>query len=229
MSDQRVEPPGNGGEGCGEPAGATEFVDIHCHCLPGLDDGPSSLAEALRLCRALVEDGITRVIATPHQLGGYEGRNDGPQVRSAVGRLNESLRDEGVVLEVLAGGDVRIDERIPRLIDEKSVLTLADGGRYLLLELPHEAYIEPMALISSLVPSGVCTIVSHPERHRFVQRHPRVVVPWLEAGSHLQITAGSLLGDFGRDARAASWHFLESGQAGLVATDAHHADRRPPR
>src|SRR3954466_2539362 len=114
---------------------ATECVDIHCHCLPCLDDGPDSLVESLALCRALVADGITTVVATPHQLGRYDLRNGGPDIAQAAAALQRSLMVENIPLRVLPGADVRIDERIVRLMTEGHVLRLG-GGSYLLLELP---------------------------------------------------------------------------------------------
>src|SRR5256885_16502448 len=96
-----------------ERFGVKRIVDVHCHCLPGLDDGPKDLAGAMDLCWALANDGITDVIATPHQLGRYDGRNAPTIVRSAVVELNSKLREAGVPLQVYPGGDVRVDERLP--------------------------------------------------------------------------------------------------------------------
>src|SRR5690349_11893357 len=85
-----------------------EAVDIHCHCLPGVDDGPMTMAEACSLCRALVDDGIRTVIATPHQLGRYEGRNSPEAIRCAVDGLCALLQAEAIELDIRAGGDVRV-------------------------------------------------------------------------------------------------------------------------
>lgn len=95
-----------------ERSGAAACVDIHCHCLPGLDDGAKTPEEALALCRALVADGVTTVVATPHQLGRYNRRNAAPVVRAAVEALQSQLDEAGVPLTVLAGADIRPDERI---------------------------------------------------------------------------------------------------------------------
>src|SRR5437588_1611323 len=96
---------------------AAESADVHCHCLPGLDDGPATLEDALDLCRALVDDGITVAIATPHQLGRYEGQNQAAKVRQAVEMLQRALVEQKVPLRVVPGADVRIDERLPDLLD----------------------------------------------------------------------------------------------------------------
>jgi len=215
----------------GEPDqfGAVQYVDIHCHCLPGLDDGPATMADTLALCRLLVTDGMTTVIATPHQLGRYDGRNEARKVRQAVAGLNEVLKSKGIPLRVLPGADVRIDERIPRLLTADRILTLADGGRYVLLELPHEAFIEPLPLIAELAAAGVRTIISHPERYPFVVKNPKVISSWLRAGAYLQFTAGSFVGDFGQQAKSAAWSLIRNGLTSLVATDAHNANVRRPR
>ena len=176
---------------------STRCVDIHCHCLPGLDDGPATMADALALCRALVQDGIDAVIATPHQLGRFDGSNCPQVVREVVSTLNSALLAEDVPLTVTAGADVRVDERIPRMLDEGRVLTLADGGRYVLLELPHETFIDPKPLLVELAARGVTSIISHPERHGMLKKSPAMVLPWLEEGALIQVTAGSLLGAFG--------------------------------
>ena len=206
-----------------------QSVDLHCHCLPCLDDGPATLVDALALCRALVDDGISVAIATPHQLGRYQGRNEAADVRAAVAAMNRSLMVEEVPLRVLPGADVRVDEHIERLLGEDRILTLADRGAYLLLELPHDTFIDPLPLLRRLIDAGRRPILSHPERHRYLTARPQVVEPWLRCGAALQLTAGSFTGDFGTTAQRAAWYWLETGRAALVASDAHDAHRRPPR
>jgi protein-tyrosine phosphatase len=210
-----------------ERFGAGECVDIHCHVLPGIDDGPRTPEDALALCKALAADGTTTVIATPHQLGRYDRRNTGPVIKAAVETLRSVLAREGVPLKVVAGADVRLDERMVPLLASGEVLTL-DGGSYVLLELPHETYIEPAPLIRLLGSRGVRTIITHPERHDTVRRKPQLAGPWLQAGALLQLTAGSLIGSFGSEAEQAAWRWLGAGNAAFVATDAHDTERRPP-
>ncbi len=204
------------------------FTDVHCHCLPGLDDGPTDLTEALELCRALVSDGITQVVATPHQLGRFDGRCAAGLVRRAVADLNRILRENNIALTVLPGADVRLDERIPQLLDSDAVLTVADGRRYLLLELPHEVFLDPQVLLQPLREKGITAVITHPERHEFLARNSTYVSRWLEYRPCLQITAGSLLGYFGPESTEAAWAFLHMDLAVVIATDAHDvAGRRP--
>lgn len=208
---------------------AERCVDVHCHCLPGLDDGPATLDDALLLCQALVEDGVTDVIATPHQLGRYNLETTASRIYAAVAQLRAALADANIPLTVHAGADVRLDERLSALIDNDEVLRLGDGGRYLLLELPHDVFIEPDALLLALIKRGIRPILSHPERHPAVQENPAVVARWLEVGAVLQVTAGSLLGDFGPAAEATAWALVRAQQVSLVASDAHNTEGRAPR
>jgi protein-tyrosine phosphatase len=204
-------------------------VDVHCHCLPHLDDGPGSVADALALAHALLQDGISTVIATPHQLGRYVGRNSAAQVRNAVRVYQQALAQAGLPLTVLPGADVRCDEGIIRKLKADSILSLADRGKHILLELPHEVYFEPWGLLADLQAQGIQPILSHPERHYHLQQHPSAIGAWLEHGAVLQVTAGSLLGDFGEIAQRFAWQLLEQGFVSVLATDAHHHLSRPPR
>lgn len=209
--------------------GISAAVDVHCHCLPGVDDGPRTLDHALELCRAVVLDGTTQVIATPHQLGRYEGRNSSIDIRRAVEALNRALESEKIPLEVVAGGEIRLDERLPRMLQSDEVLCLPDGGDHLLLELPPGAFIDPFPLIRALFFRGITTILAHPERQAGIARRQEIVDCWLEEGAGIQVNAGSLCGDYGSEAQSVAWQWIESGMVSLVAGDAHSTDRRPPR
>ncbi|MHC4565394.1 MAG: tyrosine-protein phosphatase [Planctomycetota bacterium] len=211
-----------------ERSGRWQYVDIHCHCLAAVDDGPATMHEALALCRELAYDGVNVVIATPHQLGRFSDCNGASQIREAVSVLNEELRDNEIPLTVMPGGDVRVDERICQLLEADRILTLADGGRYILLELPHEILIDIRPLLVELASRGVQAIISHPERHRVLMKQPNLLLKWLGDGAYLQVTAASLLGEFGSTVQRAAWHFLSSGWVSFVATDAHDLYGRRP-
>jgi len=219
----------DGGENGFDRRRELAFTDIHCHCLPGLDDGPSSISDSLALCRMLVQDGISVVVATPHQLGRYQDCNEAVRVRQAANHLNKSLKDSNIALEVLAGAEVRIDERICQLLAEDKILTVADNGKYILLELPHQVFIDIDPLLVELCSIGIQPIIPHAERIFALTRQPEVLSRWLDHGTHLQINASSLLGDLGSSVREIAWGFLSSGAASFVATDAHDTGHRRPR
>jgi protein-tyrosine phosphatase len=204
------------------------YIDIHCHCLPGVDDGPVTKAESLALCRALVEDGVTTVIATPHQLGRFSDSNEVEEIRENVSVLNEELKTNDIPLIILPGADVRVDERICELLQTDRILTLADGGKYILLELPHEVFIDITPLLAGLASMDVQAIISHPERHPILVNETKILLKWQKLSAHLQVTSASLLGQFGLTAQKAAWNFLTSGLVSFIATDSHDLEVRKP-
>jgi protein-tyrosine phosphatase len=205
------------------------FIDIHCHCLPGLDDGPATMAEAIALCRCLADEGISTVAATPHQLGRFDGRNNAAHVRQTVRNLNEKLNINNIPVHIVPGAEVRVDERICQLLESDLILTLADGGRYILLELPNEIFIDIEPLLEELAYMGIQSIISHAERIAAQEAQAEILQSWLEYSAHFQITASSLIGDFGPELEKAAWGFLTSGQVTLVATDSHDTYSRKPK
>ncbi|MCP4263602.1 MAG: hypothetical protein GY774_39760 [Planctomycetes bacterium] len=206
-----------------------KFHDIHCHCLPGLDDGPATMTESLALCRKMVEDGIATVAATPHQLGRFEGSNEAQKVREAVHNLNEVVKNNDIPLKIVPGGEIRVDERICELLEDDKIMTLADNGKHILLELPCQVSIDITPLLTELASMGVQCVISHVERVASFVAKRQTLLTWLEHSAHVQITASSLLGDFGSEVQRTAWYFLTSGWVTLVATDSHDINVRRPR
>ncbi len=176
----------------------------------------------------MAAQGITTAVATPHQLGRYEGCNDSAAVRQKVRELNDRLRGENILLEVLPGGDIRLDERIPRLLREDAITSLADRNAHLLLEMPPEFPVDPQPLFDELISGRITPIVSHPERCRWLSQSPQTIDRWLNQGVWVQITAGALLGQFGPQIESSAWSFLALGGPIVVASDSHGARNRPP-
>jgi protein-tyrosine phosphatase len=203
------------------------FVDIHCHVLPGIDDGASSLEEALVMAEMAVADGIATIIATPHQLGNHT-KNSGERIRAATAEFQRVLEERHVPLEVLPGGDVRIEPDLPRKIRCGEVLTLGDHRRHILLELPHDVYVPLERLLDELRKLGVVGVLSHPERNRGLLRQPGVLRPLVERGCLMQVTAGSLTGSFGSQVQKFAASLVEQGLVHFVASDAHATKTRPP-
>jgi len=168
-------------------------------------------------------------VATPHQLGRFEGYNESARVREAVLNLNEALTNSRVPLKVAPGGEVRVDERVCELLEADKITTLADGGRYILLELPYHVFIDIEPLLIELASMGIQSVISHAEKIAPLATQPRVLLRWLEHSAHLQITASGLVGDFGSEVQRTAWGFLTSGWATFVATDSHDINVRRPR
>jgi protein-tyrosine phosphatase len=204
-----------------------KFTDIHCHLLPGLDDGPSGWEESLKMAAMAAADGIGTIVATPHQLGNYQ-KNSAEKINTHVAQLRHYLQQYNIVLDVLPGADVRIDPELPRMVQRGDVLTLADRRRHVLLELPHEVYIPLDMLLAQLHSTGVTGILSHPERNQGILNQPNVLLKLIEQGCLLQITAGSLLGLFGTKIQKFATTMIEQGIVDFVASDAHGTTSRMP-
>jgi protein-tyrosine phosphatase len=203
------------------------FVDIHCHLLPAVDDGAADLAAALAMARMAVDDGVGTVIVTPHQLGAY-AHNRADDVRRRTAQLQQALDAAGIPLAVLPGGDVRIEERLPQRLAAGDALTLADRGRHVLLELPHELYFPLEGLLESLARRGVAGILSHPERNAGLMAQPQLMAGLVDAGCLMQVTAGSLVGAFGAPCQKVAEWMMAEGLVHFLATDAHGVRSRRP-
>ena len=203
------------------------FVDIHCHLLPGIDDGAKDLDQALAMARLAADDGTTTIIATPHQLGSF-GHNRGDDIRRQVAELQQRLDAAGIPLNVLPVADVRIEPGMIDRILSGDVLTLGDKRRHVLLELPHELYLPLEPIIEELARHRMVGILSHPERNEGILRCPDIVGPLVDAGCLMQITAGSICGTFGPECQQASEWLLAEGLVHFVATDAHSPRSRRP-
>lgn len=203
------------------------FVDIHCHLIPGIDDGAKSWRESLAMAEMAVGDGIRTIIATPHQLGAF-AHNEGDMIRQQTDELQQLLRKRQIPLEVLAGADVRVDEGLFEGLRTGQVVSLANQGKHVLLELPHELYFRLETVLDGLAATQMVGILSHPERNQGLLKQPEVVEELVEYGCLMQITAGSLMGTFGPQCEQMSCWMLEQGLVHFVATDAHGPRARRP-
>jgi protein-tyrosine phosphatase len=204
-------------------------IEIHFHCLPRVDDGPASWDEAVALCRAAAAEGTTRIVATPHVLRG-SWANTNPVVRDRlVLALNERLAGPP---RVLPGCEYYYSNELISLVKKgpASPLTGLARGHYLLIEFG-PGHIPPLivSVFHELRVLGLNPVVAHPERHLVFARQPKRLAEIAARGALVQITAGSLLGDFGKTAQKACEDFFRLGLVHAIASDAHSMSQRPPR
>jgi protein-tyrosine phosphatase len=198
-------------------------IDLHTHILPELDHGPRDWGEALEMCRIAVADGIATIAATPHVSEVFP--NAEPRIRAAVDELRRRVAAAGIDLAVVVGGDYHVRPDLA----PGNVVTLGDNGRYFLLEFPYQVMPpHAEAFVATLRARGLVPIVTHPERTASLQRDPGRLEPLVKRGAIVQVTAGSLLGHFGRHAAATAERFLKKGWVHLLASDAHWPDERQP-
>jgi protein-tyrosine phosphatase len=203
------------------------MIDLHCHLLPGVDDGAADLGTALAMARIAVDDGIKVIACTPHIYPGMYD-NDGPAIRRAVAELQTRLEEADIPLRLTLGADAHIAPDLVAGLRAGRVPTLHDG-RYFLLEPPH--HVAPPRLadtVFDLLAAGYVPVITHPERLSWIEDHYETFVELARKGAWLQVTAGSLTGRFGKAARYWAERLLDEGWVHILATDSHGVDRRPP-
>ncbi|MDI3257687.1 MAG: hypothetical protein QJR01_08210 [Kyrpidia sp.] len=205
------------------------LADLHAHLLPGLDDGPASLKEALALLEELAGQGVRAVVCTPHM---YDRRYrvTQEQARSAVSRLTEAAAKRGLRVDLYLGAEVRLTPESVDAWDAGMIPRDWGGGRYVLVELsmgaPPRDWLE---LAHELrVASGATPVLAHPERYPATVRDGALIETWVDRGGLCQVTWSSLLGLAGRGPKRRAIWMLERGLCHVMASDAHDLGRRAP-
>jgi len=204
------------------------MFDPHCHILPGVDDGASSVEDAIAMAQFCVRDGITHIAATPHCH--RHTRLLRADILPHVARLNAELAEAGVPLTVLPGSEVQvIDSAVYRREFETGLYcNLGDCPAFTLLEFNwNDEFYPPDApeLVRWLCDRGTTPIVAHPERHGFFGKDPGRLRALVDAGAWLQVTVDSLLGNHGRAPQSSGEALLRAYPAAVLATDAHNLRR----
>jgi len=197
------------------------LIDIHCHILPAVDDGPANFAESLDMARIASKDGIKTIVATPHVM---DAGLQPEKIASLTRQVNKRLTESDVDLVIVPGSDVNV------LLEQDLFRSYTIAGTsYVLIEFPH-AHLPPNArqMIFQLVASGLRPVVTHPERNGSIIRDPFLAKGLVESGGLIQVTAGSLTGEFGPEVRQCAMGLLKKGLVHFLATDAHSPRWRPP-
>ena len=202
------------------------MIDIHHHCLPGVDDGPRDGAEAVALCRMSAEEGIEAIVATPHVLRGRWKNTSRAQLESILADLQSRVGDAP---RLLLGSEYFFAHDIAEVMRGGAIIPLA-GSRYILVEFVSHA-VPPLVLqpLHAVMLDGWTPVIAHPERNAVLQSKPELVAQLVRAGVKMQVTTGSVTGDFGEEARSAAIRLLRLGCVHFMATDAHNRPKRPPR
>jgi protein-tyrosine phosphatase len=202
------------------------MVDLHCHILPGVDDGAVDLADTLDMARAAVEQGCRAVVATSHLWEGMFGTS--PELlEDEYPATVEAIRNEGIPLEVFSGAENHFLGGDPERFAEIAV-PIGEAARYVLLDFAMGDVPPGMSeMIAALADRKRCAVIAHPERNRSLQADPAPIADWIAGGAVIQVNAPSLLGIHGDSAKACAEYLLEQGAAHALASDAHDLKRRP--
>ena len=201
------------------------MVDIHCHILPGMDDGADTLETSVQMAEMAIADGVTHIVGTPHANSHFKFD---PEI---IRRRREELQAAvGDALVLATGCDFHLSfENLQDLQKDPHKYTIHQKN-YLLVEFADFAIPPSMDdTMHNLQLMGLSPIITHPERNPLLRSRPERMYRWLHQGSYVQITAGSLLGQFGSNAQSSAERWLDEGRVHFVASDAHNLTNRPLR
>ena len=205
--------------------------DLHCHILPAWDDGPKSLEQVLAMIGRARKSGIETIVATPHVGRAFKGvEHPATSIPGGVALLQKELDTRQIEIKIVPGAEILLGS--VDLLGEKGVLpqwTVNGAGKYALVESPYRSWPDfGNNLLYELMLRGVRPIIAHPERYVDVQKDIAKIESAVSQGALLQITAGSVLGQTGKEMRVCSERLLDAGWVHLVASDAHNSDHAWP-
>jgi protein-tyrosine phosphatase len=202
-------------------------IDLHCHVLPGIDDGPETMDEAIELARAASEQGTTVLVATPHVTYDHL-HNTSDRILESVEKVNRALRKQRVDVMVLPGAEVAL-ERAADLDDDELTALRLGGGPWLLVECPmFGGGMGVDGQLHALAGRGHKIVLAHPERCPVFQTDLELLARLIEEGMLGQVTASALTGQFGRTVERIARDMVGRDLIHIAASDAHNAGRRPP-
>lgn len=203
------------------------MIDLHCHILPGVDDGAENIEASIAMAEQAVSQGITHILCTPHHNNG-KYTNPKSEVISLVASLQAELDKRKLPLTVLEGQEVRITGDLIEDIRKDKILFTDLEDTYILIEFPTmevPSYTEQVFF--ELLQMEKVPVIVHPERNAHFRKDPNNLIPFLEMGCLAQLTAPSYVGVFGKDIQKTAKIMVEHNLVQMVASDAHGVSKRP--
>ena len=205
------------------------MTDIHCHILPGLDDGAQDISDTLQMARIAAQCGITHIVATPHcNVPGEVENYVGHAYMEALDYTREAIREAHIPVQILSGMEVFVTFDLPDLIRREKILTL-NHSDYLLIEFDFGEDPDFVDFMTDrLLEMKIRPVIAHPERYEFIKYDPDFAMRLRMKGCLLQANKDSFLGKYGQGAERTSFALLRKGLINAVASDAHSPHHRTP-
>ncbi|HMO36444.1 MAG TPA: hypothetical protein PKA06_10410 [Gemmatales bacterium] len=203
------------------------IADMHCHLLAGLDDGPRAQAEALEMCSMLAGQGVSSVHALAHQNEQYPEVTP-ERIREAIRLLQEEVRQKRIPVAIFPGSEVMVHPTVLQSVDAGQYLTIADGKKYLLIELPHGVFIDLREIVAGLMQRGIRPILAHPEQSQELLYSEVMAEELVRLGCLFQLSTGNVMMPMDRRAGNAIRNWVQRGMVHVIGSDGHSPKRRPP-
>jgi protein-tyrosine phosphatase len=206
------------------------MIDLHCHILPGLDDGAKTLDQALEMGRIAWQDGVRKIVATPHLFRESLSEADFATISRKRDELGRAFRDNGIPVELFGGAEVHISHNLVDRIRRQRPHLVVNRSSYLFLEFPSDhVYYGVKNLFFALMGEGLNPIIAHPERNSVFMQDPSLLYELIRMGALAQSNSGSINGLYGRSVEESVFHFLDKRLIHFIASDAHGTRSIPPR
>lgn len=202
------------------------MIDLHCHILPGIDDGSENLEASIAMAKKAIDQGITHILCTPHHNNG-KYINSKSEILDKVSNLQEELDKRNLPLTLFEGQEVRITGTLIEEIKQDRILFVDIEDTYILIEFPTldiPAYTDQ--LFFELRSMGKIPIIVHPERNAKFREDPNLLIPFLDMGCLAQLTAPSYVGIFGKSIQKTAKLMIEHNLVQMIASDAHGINKR---
>lgn len=205
------------------------MFDIHCHILPGIDDGSGNLNDSVEMAQLAAESGTKGIVATPHcNIPGMFENYRSTELEEKLRMLRQALAERNIPVKIYSGQEVFLSKHFEEHLKKGDFITL-NNSRYMLAELDFR--INEKAAVSKLekiVSCGYVPVVAHPERYGFVIENPDAIKRICSAGGLIQLNSGSLTGEFGHFIQKTANLIVRNGLADFIASDAHSQYSRTP-
>ena len=196
--------------------------DLHCHLLPGIDDGSSSIEESISLLKSMSDFGIHELVLTPHYIEDSKYNCDNKNKKALFNKLLNEVKKENIDINLYLGNEVYFTHHFVELIDNKEISTI-NGSRYVLFEFPmHEHYKGTGEALIKLISNGYIPILAHPERYKRFLEKPDLAEEYLRMGVLLQGNFPSLFGKYGRKEKKLIKYYIKKGWISFLGSDTHH-------
>jgi protein-tyrosine phosphatase len=196
-------------------------IDLHCHILHDLDDGPETAAESMQMAQAFEQNGYRIVVATPHMVPGTTWMPSTHRIKAQVVALNRTIKDEGMKLRIVSGMEIALDPQLLDLLDEDRLLPLGDSSCLLIEPSSQQLPLGWEQVIFSILARGYSILLAHVERCGQLAANPTLVDQLLQSGVYLQVDWGSFLGQYGRTVARTAQSLAKKGNIHCLASDSH--------
>jgi protein-tyrosine phosphatase len=204
------------------------LVDIHCHLLAGLDDGPRTQGDALAMCELAQSEGVALMSATAHQNERWSAVTP-ERIRAATGELRQALAAAGNAVNVFPCAEVMAAPETAAAWRAGTLLSVGDRGQYLLLEMPRGLFVDLRPTVRALRQGGVRVILAHPEREPDFLHVPDLIEELIADGCLVQVSSASVTEPRNKNDARALRQWFRRGVVHLMGSDGHSVRRRPPR